>query len=56
MENKEKVELALKWCEENDISAYEDDGRIYVAVVGVELEISSSEVSYRALLQKDFGD
>ena len=55
MENKEEVELALKWFEENDVSAYEDDGSIYV-VAGrdADLEISNAEVSYRAELQREF--
>jgi hypothetical protein len=55
MKNKEEVKLALKWFEENDVSAYEDDGSIYV-VAGrdADLEISNAEVSYRAELQREF--
>ena len=55
MENKEEVKLALKWFEENDVSAYEDDGSIYV-VAGrdADLEISNAEVNYRAELQREF--
>lgn len=45
------IELALKWFEENDISAYEDGGSIYViAGRDADVQISTAEVSYRAEL------
>jgi len=57
MENKEEVKLALKWFEENDVSAYEDGGSIYV-VAGrdADVQISTSEVAYRAELQREFAN
>jgi len=55
MENKKEVKLALKWFEENDVFAYEDDGSIYViAGRDAHVQISTSEVAYRAELQKEF--
>lgn len=57
MENKEELELALKWFEEEGVPSYEEDGNIYVAVVGDwQIQISSSEVSYRAGLQREFAN
>jgi len=55
MKNKEEVKLALKWFKENDVSAYEDDGSIYV-VAGrdADVQISNADVSYRAELQREF--
>jgi hypothetical protein len=55
MEN--KIELALKWFEDNDVSAYLDDGSIYViAGRDADVQISTTEVDYRAELQKQFYD
>ena len=50
-----KIKLALKWFEENDVSAYADDGSIYV-VAGrdADVQISAAEVDYRAELQEEF--
>ena len=51
--NEEELKLALKWFKENDVYAYEDDGRIYVqAGRDADVEITSRDVSYRAELQK----
>ena len=57
MENKEEIELALKWFEENDVTAYEDGGSVYV-VAGrdADVQISTAEISYRAELQTDFAN
>ena len=46
------IEKALKWFRENDVPAYEDDESIYVqAVSGVDVQISTAEIQYRASLQ-----
>jgi len=57
MENKQEIELALKWFEENDVSAYEDGGSVYV-VAGrdADVQISTAEVRYRAELQREFAN
>ena len=49
-----KIKLALKWFKENDVSAYEDDGSIYV-VAGrdADVQISVTEINYRAELQSE---
>ncbi len=51
---KDKIKLALKWFKENDVSAYEDDGSIYV-VAGrdADVQISVTEIDYRAELQSE---
>ena len=55
MEN--KIDLALKWFKDNDVSAYQDDGSIYViAGRDADVQISTIEVDYRAELQKQFYD
>jgi hypothetical protein len=46
------IKLALQWFEDNDVSAYEDDGSIYViAGRDADVQITSSEINYRAELQ-----
>lgn len=50
----DKIKLALKWFEENDVSAYEDGESIYV-VAGrdADVQISAAEINYRAELQSE---
>ena len=45
-------QLALQWFKDNDVSAYQEDGNIYV-VAGrdADVQITSSEINYRAELQ-----
>lgn len=51
----EEITLALKWFEDNDIPAYEDERSIYVqAGRDADLQITTEEISYRAELQKEF--
>jgi len=55
--NKPMTELqqAVRWFKENDVHAYEDDGSVYIVVASLDLEIqvSTSEVSYRAELYRE---
>ena len=49
-----EINQAIRWFKENCCNAYEDDGSIYIEVDGeYEIQISSSEVSYRAELYRD---
>ena len=49
-----KIKLAIKWFQDNDVPAYEDDGSIYVqAGRGADVQISTAEVNYRAELQEN---
>ena len=44
--------MALKWFKDNDVSAYEDDGSIYVSTGrDADVQISTAEIDYRAELQ-----
>ena len=44
--------MALKWFKDNDVSAYEDDGSIYVSAgMDADVQISTAEIDYRAELQ-----
>ena len=46
------IQKALKWFEENDVPAYEDDESIYVqAGRDADVQISTAEIEYRASLQ-----
>ncbi len=46
------IEKALKWFNDNDVPAYEDDGSIYVqAGRDADVQISTDEIEYRASLQ-----
>jgi len=48
-----EIELALKWFEMNDISAYITDEDLYVEVNNdTTIHISNAEISYRADLYK----
>lgn len=48
-----KIKLAIKWFQDNDVPAYEDDGSIYVqAGRDADVQISTAEVNYRAELQE----
>lgn len=50
--DKNKIKLALQWFKDNDVSAYEDDGSIYiVAGRNADVQITTAEISYRAELQ-----
>tara|TARA_B100001093_G_scaffold146019_2_gene138731 strand:- start:12941 stop:13144 length:204 start_codon:yes stop_codon:yes gene_type:complete len=52
---KESLDLALRWFQDNDVPAYEDDGSIYVqAGRDADVQISTSEIDYRADLQTDY--
>jgi len=54
-EEKESLDLALKWFQDNDVPAYEDDGSIYVqAGRDADVQISTAEINYRADLQTDY--
>lgn len=54
-EEKESLDLALKWFKDNDVSAYQDDGSIYViAGRDADVQISTAEINYRADLQTDY--
>jgi len=47
-----KIKMALKWFKDNDVSAYEDDGSIYVSTGrDADVQISTAEIDYRAELQ-----
>ena len=49
-----EIELALKWYEMNDISAYNTDEDLYVEVNNdTHILISNAEISYRADLYKE---
>ena len=49
-----EIELALKWFEMNDISAYNTDEDLYVEVNNdTTIHISNAEISYRADLYKE---
>ena len=53
-EEKESLELALRWFKENDVPAYYDDGSIFVqAGRDADVQISTAEIDYRADLQTD---
>lgn len=45
-----ELERANKWFEINNIKSFIDDGSIYIKVEDSELQLSSSEISYRAEL------
>ena len=48
-----ELDYCLKWFELHDINAFEHDNSIYIVEgADFELQISSSEVSYRAELYK----
>ena len=54
-EEKESLELALRWFKENDVPAYHDDGSIFVqAGRDADVQISTAEINYRADLQTDY--
>ena len=54
-EEKESLELALRWFKENDVPAYYDDGSIFVqAGRDADVQISPAEINYRADLQTDY--
>ena len=54
-EEKESLELALRWVKENDVPAYYDDGSIFVqAGRDADVQISTAEINYRADLQTDY--
>ena len=54
-EEKESLDLALRWFQDNDVPAYEDDGSIYVqAGRDADVQISTAEINYRADLQTDY--
>lgn len=49
-----ETQLALKWFEMNDISAYITDENLYVEVNNdTTIHISNAEISYRADLYKE---
>lgn len=45
--------MAQKWFWGEGIKSYIDDNSLYIKVDGLELQISSAEVSYRADLYKE---
>ena len=50
----EEIELALKWFEMNDISAYNTNEDLFVEVNNdTHILVSSSEISYRAEWYKE---
>lgn len=53
-EYKTELDKALQWLVGEDISAYEDAGRIYVQIDDTDLEISFDEINYRAELQIEY--
>jgi hypothetical protein len=54
VETEIEIQQAIRWFKENCCPAYEDDGSVYIKVDGeYEIQISSSEVSYRAELYKE---
>lgn len=46
------IDYCIKWFELHDINAFEDDKSVYIEAYNFELQISPSEVSYRADLYK----
>jgi hypothetical protein len=51
--NQKELDLALAWFAEEDISAYQDNGKIYITVGEYDYEISSDEINYRAELVEE---
>lgn len=49
----DEIDNAIKWFKSNDIFCYVDDGSIYIKVNDFDIQISGSEISYRAELWKD---
>ena len=48
-----ELQKALLWFQHNGFSASEDDGTIYIYVNDFNIQISTSELSYRAELWDD---
>jgi len=53
-----EAQQAIRWFKKNGVHAYEDDGSVYIEVTDseeaeLEIQVSSSEVSYRAELYKE---
>ena len=48
---KKILKLALKWFSENDIVAYEMDGKIFVSTGEYDVQISDLDIRLRAELQ-----
>ena len=49
-----ELNQAIRWFKTNGVHAYEEDGTVYIEVAGeYEIQISSSEVSYRAELYRE---
>ena len=51
--NKRTLELAMSWFTESNIDAYEDDGTMYIILLGSDthVQISNAEIEYRAELK-----
>tara|TARA_R110002153_G_scaffold82385_2_gene207960 strand:+ start:771 stop:986 length:216 start_codon:yes stop_codon:yes gene_type:complete len=56
----DKIKLALEWLEDNNVSAYESDGSIYISIPsgnedysGNDFQISTAEVFHLAELQSE---
>ena len=49
--SKQIKKLALKWFKENDIVAYEMDGKIFVSTGEYDVQISDEDIRLRAHLQ-----
>jgi len=44
----ETIKKSLLWFEQNGFECYEDDGTIYLVVNDFHIQVSTSEVFYRA--------
>jgi len=43
-----ELQKAILWFEQNGFECYENDGSIYIVVFGFSVQVSTSEVIYRA--------
>ncbi len=53
MNNFWEKQLALAWFEQRGIKAYETDDNIYIRVDDYDIQISTSEIMFRADLYKE---
>jgi hypothetical protein len=49
-----EIKSALQWFKDNDVPAYKVDDNIYVQAFDADIQISTSEILYRAELQDEF--
>ena len=53
MKTLSELELAQKWFSGEGVKTHLDDGSLYVYFDGLEVQVSSAEVAYRADLYKE---